>query len=177
MTQSINQLFQYDYFTLFSLDRGYAIDHKALKQNYRQLLVQFHPDRFADASAQERRLAVQLTGYINTAYDTLNSPVDRALYLLKLHGEQVDLEHQTTNDVDFLTLQMTWREKIESSQNDSQALQSIKQELEQEFERLQQYLTQLFDEAETVDTDTIKQYLVQLKYFDKLLTEVKSKSN
>lgn len=172
MTQSINQLFQYDYFTLFSLDQRYALDHKALKQNYRQLLVQFHPDRFADASAQERRLAVQLTGYINTAYDTLNSPVERARYLLKLQGVETDLEYQTINDVDFLTMQMTWREKIENSQNNQQALQDLEQELNEQFNQLQQHLTTLFDETDQPDTQQLKKYMIQLKYFDKLLKEI-----
>ena len=172
MTESVNQLFQYDYFTLFDIQQQYALDERALKQQYHRLLTQFHPDRFSNASAQEKRLAVQLTGYINSAYDTLKSPVERARYLLKLQGEEVDLEHQTINDVEFLTMQMTWREKIENSQGDQQALHHLEQELTEQFDQLRQYLATLFDETEHPDTQQLKNYMIQLKYFDKLLKEI-----
>ncbi|WP_435338056.1 hypothetical protein, partial [Acinetobacter sp. LH3_13] len=39
-----------------------------------------HPDRFADASEREQRLALEQSASLNEAYQTLKSPTKRARY-------------------------------------------------------------------------------------------------
>ena len=62
------------------------------RSSYRELSLQLHPDRFAQADAQERRLSLEQTTALNEAYKTLKDPVRRAFYLLKLHGVDLDRE-------------------------------------------------------------------------------------
>src|SRR3990167_7950003 len=79
-----------NYFELFCLPVTYQVDLELLSQRYRALLQQVHPDRFVNASPQEQRLAVQYTGLVNDALDTLKSPIKRSAYLLKIHGIDID---------------------------------------------------------------------------------------
>jgi len=48
-----------NYFELFGLPIRFELDPRLLAERHRKLQSTFHPDRFADASAFERRLAVQ----------------------------------------------------------------------------------------------------------------------
>src|SRR5260221_10683932 len=57
-----------------------------LEQRYRALSRQYHPDYFYNASAAERRQALERSSYLNDAYRTLKNPVLRIEYLLKVEG-------------------------------------------------------------------------------------------
>ena len=74
--------FNVDHFTLFGLPRLFRLDVTALDARYRELAAQVHPDRFAQAGDAERRLSLQWATRVNEAYQTLNSPLKRAQYLL-----------------------------------------------------------------------------------------------
>ncbi|OUS03687.1 Fe-S protein assembly co-chaperone HscB [Gammaproteobacteria bacterium 54_18_T64] len=94
------------------LPEAYDVEGKVLSDNYLDLQRRFHPDRFADKSAQEQRLAVQMASAVNQAYDTLRSPLLRAAYLLKLRGLDSSGENTTIHDVAFLMAQMQLREQL-----------------------------------------------------------------
>ena len=103
--------FDTDFFTLFNLPPQFAIDNAALNKQYRQLQKQYHPDRYANASEQEQRLALQYAAFINEGLDILRSPVKRAIYLLGL----ADIEFKNDNlagDPEFLFQQIQWREDL-----------------------------------------------------------------
>ena len=120
-----------DYFALFALQPTFAIDTAALAVTYRQLAKDVHPDRFASATAAEQRQAVERAAELNEAFQTLKSPTQRALYLLRL---QADLPEETTiQDGEFLLQQMEWREQLEDLQEqaDLQALERFIGELQQ----------------------------------------------
>ena len=78
-----------------------------------------HPDRFADRSAAERRVAEQWAGRINEARDALMTPVARATELLKLRGRDIKSETDTHMDTAFLMQQMQWREAAEEAQGEA----------------------------------------------------------
>lgn len=101
-----------NYFELFELPQGFVIDADVLIGRYRQLQRVLHPDKFAGASDQERRLSVQMTARVNDAYQTLKDPLNRAKYLLVLHGMGGQLEQVTVRDLEFLDEQMTLRESL-----------------------------------------------------------------
>ena len=62
------------------------MDTAALDAAYRQIQSQVHPDRFAQASDTEKRLALQWATHANEAYQTLKHPISRGRYLLQLAG-------------------------------------------------------------------------------------------
>lgn len=158
--------FKKNYFELFELPQTYQIDEKLLKQRYLLIMQQVHPDRFVKASAQEQRLAVQFTGLINEALDTLQSPVKRAAYLLKLNNMPVDFESNTIMAKDFLFEQITWREKIADAKQDANKLAAVKKEIEMNYQALIDKLNLLFVE---MDFSQAQQLTLQLKFFEQLL--------
>lgn len=101
-----------NYFQLFGLRKSFSVDLDKLSRSYRTLQKEFHPDKFANKSAAENRLSVQITSLLNEAYSTLKSPLKRAEYLLGLEGKHLSKDTHTINDMGFLAKQMVWREAL-----------------------------------------------------------------
>jgi molecular chaperone HscB len=108
----MNPDFSKNHFELFGLPVAFPLDLVALERTYRDLQREVHPDRFAAASDQEKRLAAQWATNVNEAYRTLKTPLARGRYLLKLSGFDTLEETNTAMPVDFLMAQMTWREAV-----------------------------------------------------------------
>ncbi len=114
-----------DYFELFDIPVSYDVDLDTVQQRYRELQKAVHPDKFANASSQERRISMQQTSMINQALSTLKHPVDRAMYLLKLKGLDFSMDNETTMDAGFLMEQMEMREQLESVRNTDDPLATL----------------------------------------------------
>ena len=78
-----------NHFALFQMTPAFAIDAAALDAAYRELQGRVHPDKFANATDTEKRVAMQWATRANEAYQTLKNPLKRATYLCELNG--VDL--------------------------------------------------------------------------------------
>jgi molecular chaperone HscB len=104
--------FSRNYFELFGMSAGFLVDVPELARRYRELQKVVHPDRFAAAGQASQRLSLQSATLVNEAYDTLKDPLKRAQYLLRLRGVELDAQHHTLNDPDFLMQQMTLREAL-----------------------------------------------------------------
>ncbi|MGA9031258.1 MAG: co-chaperone HscB [Sulfuricaulis sp.] len=102
-----------NHFELFGLPAAFDIDTDELAVRYRELQRRIHPDKFANASDQDRRLSLQMTALINEGFQTLKDPVQRGRYLLSLRGIDLDDETDTTMDPAFLMEQMELREELE----------------------------------------------------------------
>ena len=102
-----------NYFELFGIPVSYDLDLERLQHSYRELQKAAHPDRFAHASSQERRVSMQQTSIINQALHTLKHPVERAIHLLQLKGVDFTMDNETTMDAAFLMEQMEIREQLE----------------------------------------------------------------
>ncbi len=102
-----------NHFELFGLPVSFDIDADDLTSRYRELQRRVHPDKFANAPAQERRLSVQMTALVNDAFQTLKDPVRRGRYLLGLRGVDMGEETDTAMDPAFLMEQMELRENLE----------------------------------------------------------------
>jgi molecular chaperone HscB len=106
---------QDNHFSLFGLPTQFAIDVQALEQAYRRVQGQTHPDRFAAATAAERRVAMQWAARANEALQTLRSPLRRAAYLCELNGASIEAESNTAMPTAFLAQQMQWREELDEA--------------------------------------------------------------
>ena len=102
-----------DHFTLFGLPARFGLDQAALEHAYKRVQSQVHPDRFASATAAERRVAMQWAARANEALQTLRSPVRRAAYLCERSGVPIDAESNTAMPGSFLAHQMQWREELD----------------------------------------------------------------
>jgi molecular chaperone HscB len=114
-----------NYFALFDLSVSFEVDLTVLAQRYRALQSAVHPDRFANASPSEKRLAMERTVLVNDGYRALKDSVARAMYLLKLKGIDGLDERNTHMPPDFLMEQMELRESIEEAQGDEAALDDL----------------------------------------------------
>ena len=166
--------FQQNFFSLFNLPARFQIDTALLEQNYRALQAQVHPDKFAHLPEAERRVSMQWATRVNEAYQTLRKPIDRARYLLALHGVETQEETNTAMPVDFLMQQMEWREAIEEAQQakDSAALDELQGKLQQDVRALQQQLALTLDDAH--DYLAAAGIVRKLKFFEKLAEEISS---
>jgi molecular chaperone HscB len=164
--------FSRDHFALFGLKPAYNVDSGTLEQHYRAMQSEVHPDRFANASEQERRLSMQWSSRVNEAYRVLRNPLERANYLLRLHGVEALSAHDTAMPADFLMEQMGWRESLEEArtETDEAVLGNLERTLRNEYKALERRLGDAIDNrgdhAEAALT------LRKLKFVDKLLAEI-----
>lgn len=79
-----------DYFALFERPRRLVLDTAALETDFYRLSRQWHPDRFARASAEEKQRSLEMTSQLNDAYRTLKDPIARTEYLLSLEGKPIE---------------------------------------------------------------------------------------
>jgi hypothetical protein len=75
-----------DSFALLNEPRRPWLDVDELKQKFRQLSNDVHPDRIHSASEEEKQRANQRYAELNAAHNTLREPRDRLLHLLELES-------------------------------------------------------------------------------------------
>ena len=166
-----NPDFQRNYFELFDLPVGYALDEEKLGTRYRKLQRELHPDRFAGGSAHEQRLAVQYSSLVNEAYATLRKPLPRALYLLEIAGMGAETIAGQPLDGGFLMQQMELREKLEDMEDlvdPETALDHLVTEIGEDVETLQQQFSRAYSAQEMTAAASA---CVKMQYLDKLLRE------
>ncbi len=90
---------------------------------------------------------MQWTTRVNEAYRTLKSPVQRAKYLLEMHGVDVGFETNTQMPTDFLLRQLELRETLAGAKQPA-ALDELLAEVRREQRLLEQGIAQLIDGSE-----------------------------
>ena len=164
--------FSQNYFALFSLPVQFAVDKALLASNFRALQSQYHPDRFVTATDQERRIAVQSTGYINEANEVLKLPRLRAQYLLTLQAIEFS-ESDTTHDMPFLMAQMETREALEAASQANDALDQVDTiglQVKLDTQALEESFQQHWQSG---DLEKAKDAVLKMKFYERLNNEVK----
>ncbi|SFV81949.1 Chaperone protein HscB [hydrothermal vent metagenome] len=156
-----------NYFELFSLEVNFAIDLTSLERAYQSQISLFHPDNFVTKSDKEKSIALQNTSLINTAYDTLKSPLLRATYLLELQDINAFDEKDTQMDMDFLMNQIALREQLESLEVDKDEL-ALDDFIEQVSQKVTQNIEQVKQLFELNEFDKIKNLVRELKFYTQL---------
>ena len=156
------------HFALFDLQPGFRLDQDLLASRYRELARHVHPDRFADASEREQRLALEQSASLNEAYRTLKNAPQRARYLLALRGPELPLE-VTVQDPGFLMQQMQWREALEDA-GSADEVQTLADEVSTQRKARLARVTQLLD----VDGNAAQaaQEVRALMFIDRLTDEI-----
>ncbi|MBL8921827.1 MAG: Fe-S protein assembly co-chaperone HscB [Myxococcaceae bacterium] len=106
-----------NHFEVFGLTPTLELDVKALEQRLRELSLEYHPDRFVQADAHTRLIALERTTALNDAFKVLKDPVRRAFYVLKLRGIDLDNEAsaaQAKMPLEFLEEVIERRERLEA---------------------------------------------------------------
>lgn len=160
------------HFALFDLQPSFRLDQAQLSARYRELAKSVHPDRFADASEREQRLALEHSASLNEAYQTLKSAPRRALYLLALRGRELPLE-VTVQDPQFLLQQMQLREELEDLHGsaDLAGVAAFKRRLKAAQDELDEAFAACWDDA--ARREEAERLVRRMQFLDKLSHEVR----
>jgi len=181
MTKETNQIPADNYFSLLALAISFDIDKEKLNKNYHEIQKSIHPDNFANSSDLERRLSVQKAAQVNDALATLKDPLKRAIYLLSLHGIELN-ENDNKMDPVFLMEQMDLREnlaQVEKHDEPMTVLDKILQNVQDRIKNIVKEIAQLFkrilsDEqmttAEQLLVD-VKSNVLKMQFLNRLLQE------
>jgi len=156
-----------NYFELFSLEVDFDLDTKALAGIYQAQIAQQHPDKFVTKSEKEQLLALQNTALINTAFDTLKSPLLRATYLLELQGINAFDEKDTQMDVDFLMAQIALRESLEVIEKSKDELE-LDDFIENIGGKVAQNIDKISQSFKVNALNNIKNLVRELKFYTQL---------
>lgn len=161
-----------NFFELFEQPVSYQVDLDKIQINYMDLQKQVHPDKFANASDQEKRLSMQQTSWLNEAQATLKNPVLRAMYLLKLKGVDINLENETTMDAAFLMQQLEMREHLEHIRKEDDplaVLDTMAKELKLSNNAMQESFSSCY-EADQIDD--AREWIRKLQFMQKAKNEI-----
>ncbi len=163
--------FSKNYFELFGMPVAYVIDAADLAERYRDLQRVVHPDRFASASEQERRLSMQSSILINEAFQTLKDPMLRARYLLSLHGVEMGDGKESTQDMEFLMEQMELREELAGVKDQADpfaVLSTILSGIDQRIKGLVAQLTEQFESATPEQLAAAREIVLKMQFLQKI---------
>ena len=164
-----------NYFELFGFAEGFEIDQEELANKYRAFQTELHPDRFANASDQERRISVQSTAFVNEAYTTLKNDLKRAHYLLKLKDIEFDADTETSSDTEFLMQQMELHERVEELDHAADPLETL-DGLSKEFKQQQAKLISQFAAHYSKENLTeAKDSALKLQFYERLTNQIRKK--
>ena len=161
-----------DFFALFGLPTGFAVDMDRLEQAYLDIQGKVHPDRFAHLPDADKRLSMQWATHANEAFRTLKSPLARGQYLLELKGIDPAFETNTAMSPAFLMEQMEWREALGEAREaaDEEVLEDLARRIRHSNRSLIEQLAVQLDEQGDLEAaaDTVR----RLKFLEKLQHEI-----
>lgn len=160
-----------NYFELFDLETSFFIDESNLKESYQREIARFHPDKFASQSDSEKLQALQNTSLLNTAFESIKSPLNRASYLPKLQGVDAFDERDTSMDHDFLISQIELREELEvlKLKQNADDLEDYLDKVEEHIQSKIDLISDAFKESK--ELMEIKKDVRELKFYEQLLSE------
>ncbi|GKY97001.1 hypothetical protein MPSEU_000658900 [Mayamaea pseudoterrestris] len=174
---------QVNYYSLLNVPQTFSIQQDELKQNYRDLMTQHHPDKFRhqENAAGDAADNQDYASLVTLAYDTLKRPHTRAQHLLALEtGIDMENDHQvqehsenimTTLPPETLMHVMELRESIDATTAPA-ALQSLLEENENRMQDTSLALEQAFHEK---DYDNATLLTAQMQYWNRIHETIRDK--
>ena len=141
-----------------------------LDERFRALSRKLHPDRFARATAQERRYSLEQTTRLNDAYKTLKDPVRRAEHLLQLRGVKGDPKMSP----EFLEQTLEDREKLMEAKLAGEPLDGLAAGVREKRDRTLREVRELVENGG--DLGEAAELLARMRYYARYLDEVEGRS-
>lgn len=161
-----------DHFARLGLRAGFTLDAADLDRRYFALQRQLHPDRFVTKSARERAISQSQAASLNEAYATLKDPLERAVYLLKRMGIEVDPGNGATNKDSALLMEaMEMREAL-SGAVDAAAVQRVAVDAEAERAKALNAVAAAFAVG---DREAARAAVLRLKYLTRMGDEIRAR--
>ncbi len=160
-------------FDIFKVPKQFALDEDQLEKKYFEIQKLIHPDRFANASANEKRVAEQWSTLVNDAYTALKDPVKRAKLLCEAGGLTINENSSSGIDEDFLIDQLSRNEAIGMAKESGNTaeLERIKLAVKQDAAELIRQIGKAIDEDNDLPaaSEAVKMFMFikrQLKELD-----------
>jgi molecular chaperone HscB len=121
---------KYDYYDLLETPKTpnpFVVNESRLKNNFRRVQRYVHPDVWATQGEDKTRLARDLSGLVNEAYNTLLQPLSRIHYILSQHNLGV-LETDQLDDPRLIMEVIETREALEDASTESE-VEEIKKDV------------------------------------------------
>jgi len=152
----------YQYFSLPTTGsrNPFTIDTRDLRRRFLQTQRLCHPDIWAQKGQKALALAEAQSSQLNKAYQTLLSPLDRAHYILSLHGVE-ESETEKLEDEDFIMQVMEARQEVEEASTTDE-LNRIKEINKERIDATVSEIESLIGEK---DWEQVRQAAVRLKYW------------
>ncbi|MFB0912606.1 MAG: Fe-S protein assembly co-chaperone HscB [Glaciecola sp.] len=163
-----------NYFELYNLPEQFAIDLIKLKEHYQTLQKLTHPDRFATASEQQKRMYLTKNSQVNDAYSVLKSPVSRGEHLLIVRNVELPSDQDTIGDIEFLMEQMEWRESLEDAGTE-EALEKLVIDNSDVLVAQEKVICELLSHNSDENNQAAAQELAKMKFMLKLANEIETK--
>jgi molecular chaperone HscB len=147
-----------------------------LDTSFKALQRLFHPDKFANASAEEKAISAENSSVVNQGYQTLKCRVDRINYVLTtFYNIKVLDEGGSFNDATLMTEVFELRERVEDASIDSYEARLILEEVDSSLEVLTAQIEVLLQKNSAEDLALLKAVAVRFKYYTKIREEVREK--
>ena len=158
-----------DRFAVLGVEAGFD-EPAALDEKFRALSRKLHPDRFARASPQERRFALEQTTVLNEAYRTLKDPVRRAEHLLALRG----VSGEPKMAPDFLEETLDDREKLAEAKGSGSGVEELARGVREKRDRTLSEVRALVENGG--DLARAAELLARMRYYARYLDEVEGRA-
>jgi molecular chaperone HscB len=165
---------QPDPFELLGAERRFDLDLSVLEKRHREISRALHPDKHAQASASERRAALEKAAAVNEAWRVLRDPVKRAEALFRLAGIAVGETNEPKASPDFLMEVMEQREALAEARaaKDMAKVEELAAEMKTRARAAEEKLTKGF--ANGGAKEPLLPLLGELRYYKRFLEEVRA---
>ncbi|QCI21302.1 Fe-S protein assembly co-chaperone HscB [Buchnera aphidicola (Hyperomyzus lactucae)] len=166
-----------NYFTLFNLPEKFKINKNLLCKNYYQLQLQFHPDLFIKDSESQKKIVLEKSIQINKGYRTLKNFLNRAVYLLSLHGFQIEKETFLLKNNNFLIEYFSLYEEIDNLKEscfDELLLTSLLKKIKQKINNYEHEIDLEFDKK---NFKKVVKITAKLLFLNKMKLNLKKEHN
>ena len=163
-----------DAFSLLQVDRRFDIPQDELKNSYRRLMADLHPDKHHGKPPEEQQSLAQRATLVTQSYQILQQDSTRATHMLQLLGKVEDtFDESSLQELlgsspasSMLLMQvMDVREAIEEAGSNQQELQQL---LEENNSRIRDVCDQLAPAFESQDLDKALELTVVLQYYSRI---------
>lgn len=161
-----------DYFELLGVQRSFRVSQQDLKQCYRKLMNELHPDRHTFLPSQERDKITELASNVTRGYSILSNDHSRALHMLEIKGAPME-DSASTQMVGqhFLMEVMDIQEEIESVACQDE-LKDMKQANDKRISNVLVEMSKAFDSC---DLNEAKRLTAILQYWNRIEENIMEK--
>lgn len=168
---------QVDYFDLLGMARQYEIDLERLRKNFLALNRRIHPDFFSTEEDDVQAASMRIAAQINSAYETLRDPVQRAEYILHVCGGSSSGDDKSV-PAELLSTVMMLRDEIDEARqaSDQAALKGLRERIvtgqQEAMGRIRALAGQACESDDPADHAELRKQLNANQYWSRLLRQL-----